>query len=158
MPATRRSADSRDVPAPAFRRFGPAARGIFLAVVTLLASCQTAPPAGHPEDEVGSPKSVLVGELIAIFPGLLWHGLGHRYAGDVKKAEEIELMEAYSLIAGGAGAGMVLGAKDDDDLKFLEISGYTVGGLGALLFVGSWLYDVIYTPAAVNRYNKGLAR
>ena len=52
---------------------------------------------------------------------------------------------------------MIFAADDNDDMQFLEVSGYTVAGLGGLLFVGSWLYDVIYTPAAVNKYNKGLA-
>ena len=65
------------------------------------------------------PKSVLVGELIAVFPGLLWHGLGHRYAGDTKKAEEMELLEAYSLVGLGVGTGLVLAGQSDDDMFHL---------------------------------------
>jgi hypothetical protein len=129
------------------------------ALILLLCSCQTAPDRDRHGlvDEFDRPqKSVLIGELLAIFPGLLWHGLGHRYAGDIKKAEEIELMEAYGIVAGGAGTGLVFAGRSDDDLIGLEITGWSVGGVGALLFVGSWLYDIIYTPSAVHRYNTGM--
>ena len=149
-------------PAPEPVRFGRLLRGVLTAAlalgVLLMASGCSSPPAkrGLREEVIQEPKSVLVGELIAIFPGLLWHGLGHRYAGDIKKAEEIELMEAYSLVGMGAGTGLVLAGRSDDDLQGLEISGYTVGGLGALAFIGSWIYDIIYTPSAVHRYNARL--
>ncbi len=132
-------------------------RPLALGVVILLCSCQTASERHGLREEVGrSEKSVWIGELLAIVPGLLWHGLGHRYAGDVTKAEEIEMMEAYGILAGGAGVGMIAAGRNNDDLDFLEYSGYTAGGVGGLLFVGSWLYDVIYTPSAVERWNKGL--
>ena len=39
-------------------------------------------------------KSVWVAELLAIFPGLLWHGLGHRYAGDKEKAAGLVAVRA----------------------------------------------------------------
>ncbi len=126
-------------------------------LVLQLLGCRSGPQyTGFAPEE--QPRSVIIGELLAIFPGLLWHGLGHRYAGDHKKAEEIELMEAYSLLALGAGTGMVFAGRSDDDLRFVEYSGYTVGGMGGLLFLGSWLYDVIYTPEAIDRYNASLER
>ena len=132
-------------------------RGFFaLLVVLLLTVCScssTEREDGLREEVVQSPKSVIIGELIAIFPGFIWHGLGHRYAGDPKKAAEIELLEAYSLIGLGAGTGLISAGRSDDNLRGLEITGYTVGGLGALAFLGSWIYDIIYTPDAVYRYN-----
>ena len=116
-------------------------------------SCRTASRAGHPEEADFSPKSVILGELIAIFPGIIWHGLGHRYAGDDKKAQEIEMMEAYSLLAGGIGTGLIFAGRSDDNLTGLEYTGYAIGGIGGLGFVGTWLYDIIYTPSAIDRYN-----
>ncbi len=125
------------------------------AAALLPCSCSTAPRPGHPDDVEFSSRSVILGELIAIFPGIIWHGLGHRYAGDVRKAEEIEQMEALSLLAAGVGTGLVFAGRSDDNLVGLEVSGYTLGGLGALGFVGTWLYDIIYTPSAIERYNRG---
>ncbi|HAK97620.1 MAG TPA: hypothetical protein DCM87_22170 [Planctomycetes bacterium] len=124
------------------------------AAAFLPCSCRTAPRPGHPEEADFSPKSVILGELIAIFPGIIWHGLGHRYAGDTAKAEEIEQMEALSLLAAGVGTGLVFAGRSNDNLMSLQVSGYTVGGIGALGFVGTWLYDIIYTPAAIDRYNR----
>ena len=125
-----------------------------------LASCESAPKRHGLQDEdyevERETKSVWIGELLAIFPGLLWHGIGHRYAGDNEKASEIEMIEAYSLLAGGAGAGIVIATHDDEDWLPLEITGWTIGGLGGLMFVGSWLYDIIYTPSAIERYNDGI--
>jgi len=118
-------------------------------------SCRTASRAGHPEEADFSPKSVILGELIAIFPGIIWHGLGHRYAGDIAKAEEIEQMEALSVLGMGVGTGLWFADRSDDHLVGLKVSGYTVGGIGALGFIGTWLYDIIYTPAAIDRYNSG---
>jgi hypothetical protein len=126
----------------------------------VLTSCESAPKHHGLQDEDYSveqeTKSVWIGELLAIFPGLLWHGIGHRYAGDKEKASEIEMIEAYSLLAGGAGVGLVIATHDEDNLMGLEITGWTIGGLGGLMFVGSWLYDVIFTPAAIERYNDGI--
>ena len=129
-----------------------------LACVVLALGACSGPPRrhGHPDERPAAQKSVLVGALLAIFPGLLWHGLGHRYAGDVKKAEEIELMQAYSVLGMAAGTGLYFAGRSNDYLKGMEVTGYTVGGLGALGFVGTWLYDIIYTPSAIRRYNAGL--
>ncbi len=120
---------------------------------SLLSSCQTTQRPGHPDEEEFSPKSVVLGELIAIFPGIIWHGLGHRYAGDDKKAQEIEMMEAYSLVAGGIGTGLIFAGRSNENLTGLEYTGYTVGGIGGLGFIGTWIYDIIYTPSAIDRYN-----
>ncbi len=101
-------------------------------------------------------KSVWVGELLAIFPGILWHGVGHRYAGDKEEAEQIELLEAYSLLGAAAGGGLVAAGQSNDNLVGLEVTGYGLAGFSVIAFIGTWIYDIIYTPAAVNRYNAGL--
>lgn len=128
-----------------------------LMVFLCLTSCRST--GGDPDvryEVVPHKKSIILGELLAIFPGIIWHGLGHRYAGDHEKAEQIELLEAYSLLAGGAGVGLYFAGDSNDYLKSLQYTGYTLGGFGAIGFVGTWLYDIIYTPSAINRYNAGL--
>ncbi len=107
-------------------------------------------------------RSTWVGVLLTIFPGIIWHGVGHRYAGNVEKAKEIEQMEMLSLLSGGVGAGLYYGGEESrkNGLEGLKISLYisagTFGGLGALGFLGSWLYDIIYTPKAIEDHNKSL--
>ena len=107
-------------------------------------------------------KSTFVGFLLTIFPGVLWHGVGHRYAGDREKAEELEQFEALSLLSGGIGTGFYFageeaGRKDVNSLKLsFYISAGTFGAFGAIGFLGSWLYDILYTPAAIRKYNQSL--
>lgn len=120
---------------------------LFLLVpILFLGSCAGGPPR----------KSVIVGELCAIFPGLVIHGLGHRYAGNVEKANEILAMEAYSILTAGLGGGLVaVGQSEDADA--VTVAGWIGVGSGALGFIGTWLYDIIYTPSEVAKYNRRMA-
>jgi hypothetical protein len=113
----------------------------------LLASCAGGPGA-HPEE-----KSVFVGELIAIFPGFFVHGLGHRYAGNTEKANEILVMEAYSLLTAGLGGGL-LALGHSEDAEAVEIAGWVGIGAGGVGFLGTWIYDILFTPGQIEEHNK----
>ena len=126
-------------------------RTICLGGALLLVSCAGGPPpAGEPEEF--RPKSPVVGELLAIFPGIIVHGMGHRYAGNTEKANEILAMQGYSLLPIGLGAGLwAIGESQDADA--VKIAGYVGMGVGAIPFFGTWIYDLVYTPSEVERYN-----
>jgi len=113
-------------------------------------------PAG-PEEEPQR-KSVFVGELLAIFPGLFWHGLGHYYAGDTHTARRIHRAGewGYLLTAIGGGiafGGYVLQKNTDEQWDNFAISLYVTGGvtgtIGSGFFLTAWVYDMIDTPRAV---------
>src|SRR5262245_7190445 len=112
------------------RRIGGA-----LTVALLLTSC-----AGGPAStEAGPPaeKSALVGELLAFFPGFFVHGMGHRYAENHEKADEIFSMQLYSLLPIGLG-GILYGIGKSEDAEAVEIAGLVGMGIGAVPFLGTW--------------------
>jgi hypothetical protein len=104
-------------------------------------------------DRLPEEKSVLVAELIAIFPGLLVHGLGHRYAGDTDTANEILLMEGYSLLTAGLG-GALYAIGESEDADAVRVAGWIGMGVGGAGFLGTWLYDLVYTPSAIEEHNR----
>jgi hypothetical protein len=121
------------------------------------------PPMDDLEEEGGEPekeaprKSVLVAELLAIFPGFFWHGLGHQYAGDVKTAREIREAGEWGYLLTGLGAGLAAGGYFLDRTGntwesyaiSLYVAGGVTGGVGAGFFLSAWFYDMIDTPRAV---------
>ena len=96
---------------------------------------------------------MLVGELLAIFPGFVVHGLGHRYAEATDTADQILFMELYSVLTIGLGAGL-WAIGNAEDAEAVEIAGYVGMGVGAIPFLGTWIYDIVYTPSEIHRYNK----
>jgi len=108
-----------------------------------------------PEEEPRR-KSVLVAELLAIFPGFLWHGLGHYYAGDTLTARRIHKAGEWGYLLTAIGGGIVLGGyylDKETDLQGFAISLYAAGGvtgtIGSGFFLTAWFYDMIDTPRAV---------
>lgn len=138
-----------------FLNFVNSVKNCFL--VFLLSSCAglNERPDGSPP-QGAEPKSALVGELLAIFPGILVHGMGHRYAGNSQKADEILTMEAYALLTSGLGGGLY-GIGVSQDAKAVEIAGWVGIGVGGVAFLGTWIYDLVYTPSEVDRYNRQVA-
>ena len=120
-------------------------------------SCSACAGLGSRETD-GSPgeKSILIGELIAIFPGLFVHGLGHRYAGNTDAADEIMTMELYSALTMGLGAGLVA-LGESEDAEAVTVSGWVGVGVGAIPFLGTWIYDIVYTPSEITQYNRRLS-
>jgi hypothetical protein len=126
-----------------------------------LPGCASFPPGTTDEYEkvYRQQKSVVVGELLAIFPGILVHGIGHWYAGDTKEARDLLDREGLGLIAMGAGVGMwYWGESVDED--YLEIQNKVAAGIfgavGGALFLESWVTDMAKTPKKVREYNRKL--
>ncbi len=121
--------------------------------VILLSSCAGGPsPTGEARK-----KSPFVGELLAIFPGIIVHGMGHRYAENYEKANEILAMELYSLLPMGLGAALYA-IGESEDAEAVEITGWIGIGVGAVPFIGTWIYDLVYTPSEVRRFNRRISR
>jgi len=128
-------------------------RAILAAALAASVGCATARTGGDDEDIRPPRKSVLVGELLAIFPGLIVHGLGHRYAGNHDRANEILTMELFSVLTAGVGGGLVaLGESEDADA--LRVAGWIGVGMGAIPFLGTWIYDIVYTPSEIRAFNE----
>ena len=90
----------------------------------------------------------------ALVPGLVVHGVGHFYAGD---------KTAGWVLVGGEVLGLCLiayaaGARSDYKplASDLDDEAETIGVFGVGLFVGTWIYDVIGAPLAVQRENREL--
>ena len=100
-------------------------------------------------------KSVFVGTLLAFFPGIFVHGLGHTYAGDQQSARRLREMGEWGYILTAIGGGLVVGgvALDDSSSDIvptsLYVSGGTIGGIGLGFFLMAWFLDMYDTPRAV---------
>jgi hypothetical protein len=90
--------------------------------------------------------------LYALLPGLVVHGAGHFYAGDKTAGWALVGGEVLGLclIAYAAGARSDYKPLSSD----LDDEAETIGYFGAGLFVGTWIYDVIGAPLAVQRENR----
>jgi hypothetical protein len=105
-------------------------------------------------------KSVVVGELLAFFPGLFVHGLGHYYAGDHVTARKLRGMGEWGYLLTAVGGGILVGAyfldqSSDDILPIsLYVAGGTVGAVGLGYFFTAWVGDMYDTPRAVQSGGK----
>jgi hypothetical protein len=81
--------------------------------------------------------------LISFVPGLALHGAGHYYIGEKNTAYLLLGVEALSILtytlALAAGSGNPEGGVSDQTKERSEV----VMGIGAAVFVGTWLYDVV---------------
>lgn len=110
----------------------------------------------HPAPEIPEPSgSVILGELLAIFPGVLVHGIGHYYAGDYPTAGRLSRIGQFGYVLTAVGGGLGVGGYylDQNDQKGFAYSLYATGGTVALagicyLFT-AWIYDMVDTPRAV---------
>lgn len=144
------------------------------ALVTATSACQSPrglrsldpPPLVKLADDHKSPA---LGVVLAIFPGIFVHGLGHYYAGDDDEFKELLEEEGYGVLFLGIGAvlaffglsGLEKGRdKDGAEGAFFTVTGgfSTVaaglsGVIGLFLFFDSWIRDIVGTPAACRRAN-----
>ena len=99
--------------------------------------------------------SAIVGELLAIFPGVLIPGTGHYFAGDRRTGARLLRIGEFGWLLTAAGGGMVLGgyALDQNDLEGTAYGLYGTGGLlglvGVTYVLTAWFYDMVDTPRAV---------
>lgn len=114
----------------------------------------------YDEEDEGSGGSIFLGELLAIFPGLFVHGLGHTYAGDHQSARKLREMGEWGYLLTAVGGGIVVGAyfldrEADDALGTdvipisLYVAGGGIGGVGLAYFFTAWIADIWDTPRAV---------
>jgi hypothetical protein len=89
----------------------------------------------------------------AIIPDIMVHGSGHFYAGKTKTGFLLLGTEVAGtglvFLAGLAGFAEAEGGESYIDP---ELWGFA----GLLLFVGSWVYDVVMSPIAVKKDNQKL--
>ncbi len=90
-----------------------------------------------------SPNTAL---FYALVPGFVVHGAGHFYAGKTKTG-------VILLSMGTAGGVMVIGGGIGAAFATSGVStrGQIVIATGAILFIGSWLYDVFVAPKVVEK-------
>ncbi|MGQ9591908.1 MAG: hypothetical protein ACUVYA_16630, partial [Planctomycetota bacterium] len=108
----------------------------------------------------GSIGSIVLGEAIAIFPGLVVPGLGHFYAGDNETATKLLRIGQTGYLFAGIGAGLCAGgyfldeADEDDHWNGVAYGLYAAGGLSGVIGVGfllsAWVFDIVDTPRAVS--------
>ncbi len=93
--------------------------------------------------------------LYAVVPGIIIHGSGHFYAGK-RKTGAILLASG---VVGGAlffVGGLGVGLSQLDGGQSTWEPGYVFMATGGALFLGSWVYDMIGAPLAVQKYNEEL--
>jgi hypothetical protein len=93
------------------------------------------------------PKMAL---FYAIIPGIIVHGAGHFYA---------DKPVTGLILIGVEGAGlmfMMSGVVSQFNENRVSESGGIDGVVGITLFLGSWFYDLIGAPIAVNKENEDL--
>ncbi len=121
----------------------------------------TTTPSSWLEEEYMSADDAEVSSLItplykddafqkAIFPGLVLHGAGHFYAKDQNTGLSLMSAEIVSLIIMGLSVQQFFAPAepgyDYGVTKAVFISGVTIFSL-------SWLWDIIFAPQAVEKYN-----
>ncbi|UCB51680.1 MAG: hypothetical protein JSV10_06735 [Candidatus Zixiibacteriota bacterium] len=88
--------------------------------------------------------------LYALVPGFVVHGAGHFYAGE---------KTAGWVLAGGEILSVCLiayavGVSESGNGSTSDGNTEIIGVFGGLLFAGTWMYDVIGAPLAVQRENR----
>jgi hypothetical protein len=110
------------------------------------------------DETVLEPKDPILSTVIAIGPGLLVHGFGHLYCEDYKMGL---LFTGLELLSIGA---MCFGYVQNTTPELLHVYGGDIDegrragaltfGTGFLLFVGTWLADILLAGKAAGQYNK----
>ncbi len=113
--------------------------------------------------EKGTVGEAIAGELLAIFPGVIVHGLGHLYAGDERTFGRLSRLGQMGYVLTAVGGGLIVGGyyleRDDTEVLGQSLTkpvayglygtGGVAGGIGVMYFLTAWIYDMIDTPRAV---------
>lgn len=99
----------------------------------------------------GSPKrkSPTVAFLYALIPGAIVHGAGHFYAGADSIGRELQEREVL-------GIGMILIWLPLAYVACDVTAVHVLALIGVILFVESWVVDLVGAPLAAKKYNEGL--
>lgn len=95
----------------------------------------------------------------AIMPGFFVHGLGHLYAGDKKTFTKLLLIEVGCFVMAGVGVYWTLSggmSEGNHEASRLESAGKTILYASLVIFIASWLYDVLASPRKVRAHNERL--
>jgi TM2 domain-containing membrane protein YozV len=95
-------------------------------------------------------KSKATATILAIVPGFFIHGIGHFYSGDMTTG--LILLSAEIISVGGM---FLIGLKDAFGERWpKEDKNYNFYyAIGAFTFFVSWMYDILHSPMAVEKYN-----
>jgi TolB-like protein/TM2 domain-containing membrane protein YozV len=101
------------------------------------------------EDYESLKKDRTIATFLALFPGMLLHGIGNFYAGDTQTGLWLLGLEGLSIAMMGLGS-----------LTFPSAPDPAIGALviGELVFIATWVYDIILTQSALERYNENLSK
>lgn len=97
-------------------------------------------------------KSPYTAVFYSVIPGAVFHGAGHVYAGKIGTGIALFGSELVGLGLMSVGAIAEFGEEESGD------KGGTAAFVGLVLFFGSWVYDLIESPAAVNKRNAELLK
>ena len=97
-------------------------------------------------------KDPQVALLYAAGPGFFVHGAGHFYAGERTAGWILVGGEILSLCVMTYAVGLGLGESTNGSPSSPSADEVTI--FGGLLFVGTWVYDIIGAPLAVQRQNR----
>jgi hypothetical protein len=89
----------------------------------------------------------------SFIPGIVFHGAGHIYAGKIGTGL---LLFGSEIVGGGLLTIGAIGVAFSQD-EYGESAwkpGYVLIATGTFLFLGSWFYDLIGSPLAVNKQNQ----
>ena len=97
---------------------------------------------------------------LAVFPGVCWHGVGHWYAG-----EENTAMAVFT--TGCVGMFVMMIAMGDPTKSYDQMSEEEKKEdqrrrdqnvlIGGIIFLGSWVFDMVDAPLAAKRHNRKLS-
>ncbi|MGB8656949.1 MAG: hypothetical protein WCE90_04080 [Candidatus Zixiibacteriota bacterium] len=105
-------------------------------------------------------KNPYLALALAAIPGFGYHGVGHWYAGETNTAMAIFGAECVGMALIGLAMGdispekydqMTEEEKDRDDRRRDECA-----LAGGIIFLGSWVFDMVDAPLAAKRHNRKL--
>jgi len=96
-------------------------------------------------------KSPEMAVVYSVIPGVVLHGAGHVYAGKTGTGVALFAVEFVGFVFMSAGA-----VAQFENEEMPDDGRETAAFVGLVMFFGSWVYDLIESPVAVNKRNRAL--
>ena len=96
-------------------------------------------------------KDPVVGASLSLFPGVVLHGTGNIYAGDIETGLWLLGFEGLSI----AMLGLSLGFTDSFPDPSIAIGTLVTG---VFLFIGTWIQDIVTTQSVIREHNEDVLR